>query len=432
MSHRPPSRPSPCSASPTRAGARSTPALPATASVAGDTGRGLIADAHRRDTRVELVYTSFGRARNERFLGDAALQATLIGNLVAIARELGVDGINVDIEALDPLLVPAYAGFVANLRTALLAADPAMTVSVATGAHALGAAMAVAAAGAGADRIFLMGYDYRTGRSEPGASAPLDRSDGETASLRTSLELYRVLGVPADRLLLGLPLYGVDWPVAGPVIGAPSTGRGEAWFPRAHVDLLTDPGVVPVRDEVEQVDVYFLGSDGTVGAPSQVPAPSGSGSSPGTTSPPGAAASPERTWRAVYVDTPGTLSPKLALANEQGLAGAGFWAIGYTRGLPGVHGADGHVHAGRPAPVAARPAIAPPDEPNAIRPSRWTVEPCAAPPARAVTLRLGARVVRPPADAMRAHDAMARPRTVVRDSPRGLTGLLRGPIGSAR
>ena len=35
------------------------------------------------------------------------------------------------------------------------------------------------------------------------------------------------------------------------------------------------------------------------------------------------------------MDTPGTLASKLALANARGLVGAGFWAIGYERGLPG-------------------------------------------------------------------------------------------------
>ena len=40
-------------------------------------------------------------------------------------------------------------------------------------------------------------------------------------------------------------------------------------------------------------------------------------------------------WDAVYYDSPRSLTPKLALANERGLAGAGFWAIGYERGLPG-------------------------------------------------------------------------------------------------
>jgi GH18 family chitinase len=40
-------------------------------------------------------------------------------------------------------------------------------------------------------------------------------------------------------------------------------------------------------------------------------------------------------WNAVYYDSPRSLTPKLRLADERGLAGAGFWAIGYERGLPG-------------------------------------------------------------------------------------------------
>ena len=43
----------------------------------------------------------------------------------------------------------------------------------------------------------------------------------------------------------------------------------------------------------------------------------------------------DRSWHAVYYDSPRSLTPKLALADERGLAGAGFWAIGYERGLPG-------------------------------------------------------------------------------------------------
>jgi spore germination protein YaaH len=303
--------------------------------ISGATGARLIREAHERGVRAELVYSSFGGPRNRRLLESDTLQAVVIASLVAYATEIGVDGINVDIEALDATLVPAFGGFVEDLRAAWRADDPARQVSVATGAHALGAAMAVAAVTAGADRIFLMGYDYRTGRSAPGASAPLDRSDGETQSLRTSLDLYAALGVPAERLLLGLPLYGVSWPVAGPVIGAPSMGRGEAWFPRANVPLLSDPAVVPLRDEVEQVEVYLLASDGTVGPPASDPA----GSPPA-----------DRAWEAVYVDSPDTLAAKMALANERGLAGSGFWAIGYERGLPAYTRLMERFRAGEPLP----------------------------------------------------------------------------------
>jgi spore germination protein YaaH len=181
-----------------------------------------------------------------------------------------------------------------------------------------------------------MGYDYRVAGSSPGASAPLDRSDGGLRSLRWSLDLYGVLGVPADRLLLGLPLYGMTWPVAAAVVGAPETGRGDAWIPRQHTELLLDDAIAPVRDEVEQVDVYFEASDGTWGAPS-----------------PGASLTPvqqDRTWTAIYVDSPDTLSPKMGLANERGLAGSGFWAIGYERGLPGYRELMAAFMAGDPLP----------------------------------------------------------------------------------
>jgi spore germination protein YaaH len=303
--------------------------------ITGPVGRALAQEARDRGVRVELVYTSFGTGRNKKLLSDTDLQASVIASLVALVQELGLDGINVDVEAIDPTLVPAYGAFVEGMRAAVVAADPGDQVSAATGAGSLGAGMAVAAAQAGADRIFLMGYDYRTGRSAPGASSPLDRGDGGSPSLRSSLDLYQALGVPPDRTLLGLPLYGVVWPVAGPVIGAPSTGRGAAWILRRHLDLLNDPQAVPERDPVEQVEVYFLGSDGSVGAPgSDAPTTD----APATDAPATGGvevAEEARTWQAVYVDSPSTLEPKLAQVEERGLAGAGFWAIGYERGLPG-------------------------------------------------------------------------------------------------
>jgi spore germination protein YaaH len=289
--------------------------------ITGDLGGQLIEEAHDRGTRVELVYTSFGSRRNTRLFEDVERQDAVIESLVDLVDETGVDGINVDVEVLDPTLVPAYGLFVERLRTAALERDREATVSVATGAGPTGAAMAKVAADAGADRIFLMGYDYRVASSSPGASAPIDRSDGGLRSLRWSLDLYDVLGVPADRLLLGLPLYGLTWPVAGPVIGAPETGRGDHWIPAQHRDILRDDDIEPMRDEVEQVEVYVQASDGSWGAPT-----------------PGASMEPDdldRTWTAIYVDSPGTLAPKLTLANDRGLAGGGFWAIGYERGVAG-------------------------------------------------------------------------------------------------
>ncbi len=316
--------------------------------ITGAVGERMIREAHERGTRVELVFTSFGRDRNTGFFGDARLQEATIASLVALVGRLGLEGLDVDVEGLDPGLISAYGAFLGRVRGALVAADPSDKVSVATSASLLGATMAAAAAEAGVDRIFLMGYDYRVAGSEPGATAPLDRRDGEEKDLAWSLDLYAALGVPVERTLLGLPLYGLTWPVTDPELGAPATGRGEPWVPRRNLDLLEDSAAVPVRDEIEQVELYVL--DGR-GAPYRRPpqatslpaGPSAAASSAIPASP--AQAGP---WRAIYVDSPGTLAPKLSLANERGLAGAGLWAIGYERGLPGYTDLIARFAAGEP------------------------------------------------------------------------------------
>jgi hypothetical protein len=319
--------------------------------ITGAVGTQVIREARERGVRTEVVFTSFGLARNQRFFADARLQDATIASLVALVHDQRLDGVNVDVESLDPALVAAYGTFVGRLRNAIVAADPAGSVSVATPANLIGAAMAAAAAEAGVDRIFLMGYDYRVAGSEPGATSPLDRRDGAEKDLAWSLDLYAALGVPPDRTLLGLPLYGMSWPVVGPEIGAPATGRGEAWILRQHLDVLRDPSIVPVRDEIEAVELYALPSGGAARPTSGPPSAAGSSAPSTAATPSGSAPSPaavDRAWRAVYVDSPGTLAPKLALANERGLAGAGFWAIGYERGLPAYTELIGRFAAGEP------------------------------------------------------------------------------------
>jgi spore germination protein YaaH len=270
--------------------------------ITGPIGRRIVAEAHHRGARTELVYTSFGTVKNDAFFTDPDARDRTIRELVKLATDLGVDGINVDVEQLNIAHIPVYGDFVGRLRAALREAHRNAQVSVATTANTRGAAMAESAHLNGADRIFMMGYDYRVAGSEPGASAPLARRDGSERTLSWSLDLYRDAGVPPEQTILGLPLYGMVWPVAGPEIGALATGPGEVWVPRRNLATLESPAASPAYDPIEDVEVLSV--------------PDGDG------------------WQAVYYDTPRSLAPKLGLADERGLAGAGFWAVGYERGLP--------------------------------------------------------------------------------------------------
>ena len=256
---------------------------------------------------MELVYTSFGRAKNDLFFGSAESQERTIAELVTLASELGFDGINVDVELLALEHVAAYGEFVGRLRAALRAIDGDAQVSVATaGERAAGPRWPSPQPTPGADRIFMMGYDYHYSGSEPGASAPLDRRDGSEKDLAWSLDLYRDAGVPAERTILGLPLYGMSWPVVGPELGAARTVAGSVWIPSDNLATLADPTAVPVLDPLES-----------------------------------SRASRAPRWRRLagdllrFAGEPRARSS--SLANDRGLAGAGFWAIGYERGLRRLH-----------------------------------------------------------------------------------------------
>jgi spore germination protein YaaH len=306
--------------------------------ISGPIGRQIVADAHDRGRRVDVTWTSFGAARNRTLFASVALQDRVIASLVRLRSDLGVDGLAIDVEEIDAADTPAYGAFIGRLGAALRTADPAATITATTGAGPQGAAMALAATVAGADRVFLMGYDYRTASSQPGGSAPISRGDGVERSIAWSLDLYSAVGVPVDRTVLGLPLYGMSWPTASADPGSPKTGDGDIWVPRRNLATLLDPGVTASYDPVE--DVAFLA------------VPDGKG------------------WQAVYYDTPRSLRSKLGLANSLGLAGAGFWALGYERGLPEYTSLIGDFRAGRsmtldatgPAPSPSGDALSPSTE----------------------------------------------------------------------
>jgi spore germination protein YaaH len=283
-------------------------------SITGPLGRQLIREAHNRGDMVQLVYTSFGTKRNDRLFRKVKRQDATITSLVKLVDDLGVDGVDVDVELVHADIIPAYGAFVGRLREALRVEDPDAEVSVATTAGATGGAMALAASTAGADRILLMGYDYHYSSSGVGASAPMDRRDGSDADLVWSLDLYEALGVPVESTLLGLPLYGYRWRVEGPELGSPKLGNGADWVPADNPKFLADPPVPPELDPIEIVEFYAV-------PPTVEPKPGDSRATAG--------------WQAIYVDSPRTLEPKMALADTRGLAGVGFWAIGYERGLPG-------------------------------------------------------------------------------------------------
>jgi len=115
------------------------------------------------------------------------------------------------------------------------------------------------------------------------------------------------------------------WPAASADLGAASTGKGAVWVPRQNLATLRDRTLTPSYDTLESV-AFLAVPDGDA-------------------------------FKAIYYDTPQSLTPKLALADDRGLAGAGLWAVGYDRGVPGYATLISRFQEGRLAPAASGGAL---------------------------------------------------------------------------
>ena len=143
-------------------------------------------------------------------LTDQALQDTLIDNLEAMLLRKGYRGLDVDFEYLPPEDAGAYAAFLARLteRLAPLGLPVLAALAPKTSADQPGTLYEghdYAAIGAAVNRVLLMTYEWGYTYGPPMAVAPLP-------NVRRVVE-YALTEIPAEKLWLGVPLYGYDWPL---------------------------------------------------------------------------------------------------------------------------------------------------------------------------------------------------------------------------
>lgn len=280
----------------------------------GSLGSTIIGHAHAAGVRVELAFSfSSSTSVNDAFFADATAQKTAIARTVTLVTQLGADGVDLDVERLSATSRPGYAAFGAALRKALRAKNPIAQVSVATNGASSGARMASAALAAGVDRAFLMGYSYRsTGTSPTGSNSPIVRTDGGW-SLTASLDAYKAEGAPLDRVILGLPYFGLTRPTVDATLHSalnrslPSGTTPCSWDPGYPYHLVKDAASIPsgttIGYDTAEQSAWFATYDSTA-----------------------------KTWCETYFDTPRSLTAKYDLALSRGLAGVGLWALGFDAG----------------------------------------------------------------------------------------------------
>lgn len=144
-----------------------------------------------------------------RLIADGTTRSAHVDNLVALVDDRGYDGIVIDYELLGAGDRDNFTGFITELGAALHARDRRLAVALhaqssdeGSGGHNV--AQDYRAIGQAADEVHLMTYDLHYDESEPGPIAPLPW-------VADVLD-YATERIPPDKLLLGIGLFGYDWP----------------------------------------------------------------------------------------------------------------------------------------------------------------------------------------------------------------------------
>ncbi len=143
-------------------------------------------------------------------VNNPAAKENLINRIVETVTMRGFEGVDVDFEFILASDRVAFAEFVGELRTAVNALGYPVSVALApktsdTQQGLLYEGKDYALLGAAADSVLLMTYEWGYTYGPPMAVAPVN-------SVRQVVE-YAVTKIPPEKIDLGIPNYGYDWPL---------------------------------------------------------------------------------------------------------------------------------------------------------------------------------------------------------------------------
>jgi len=256
---------------------RSYPDLAEAAAEIGIPVYGLVYNMHNGQFSAEIA-----RA----VLADPGRRSRAVADMLAVAQEYGLAGIDIDIENVPGDLRSHYTALVAEAAAVLKPHGIRLTLSAPAKVwddttSNWGGAYDYAALGELADEVAIMAYDEHTHGLPQGPVASLPWVKRVAA--------YAVSRIPAEKVLLGIPAYGYDW-IAGTrqVVRGLSTGAAYA--------LAEKHGVQVQWDDAAQVPWFSYSEDGRE--------------------------------HVVYFENSHSTAAKLGVVGEYGLRGIAIWRLG--------------------------------------------------------------------------------------------------------
>lgn len=176
----------------------------------------MIAEALRFGTQPILTLTPFGPEGNfnnqliHSVVNNAAYTDRLIQNLLETMSAKGYEGVDIDFEYILAQDRDAFSAFVRQVAETMRASGYHTSVALAPKTSADQAGLLYEgkdyrALGEAADHVLLMTYEWGYTYGPPMAVAPINQ-------VRRVVE-YALTEIPAEKVDLGIPNYGYDWPL---------------------------------------------------------------------------------------------------------------------------------------------------------------------------------------------------------------------------
>lgn len=262
-----------------------------------------VTTALNNGVKVHLCVTLF--SNHATFFGSTSAQNTLITNLVNAIQSRGAHGINIDFEGVPASQSANLTNFMINLSNALHAANPNYQLSMCLYAVDWSNVFDEPVLSQYVDFFTIMGYDYYwTGSSQAGPNDPLyGFTDSYDRSLSRTVTYYRNAGIPANKLVLGLPYYGREWETVSNSI--PSNTTGNNVYSRTYKVVKNNTSGFYTAANAQynqrsQTTVYVFQNSGT--------------------------------WRQCWITEGYGMRRRFDLVNQRNLKGIGIWALGYDDG----------------------------------------------------------------------------------------------------
>ncbi len=261
-----------------------------------------------------LTIKSFDSEKMESILNTPKNRQQAVLTSVELAKSYRYQGINIDFEhpgGPDTTTKENFVLFVQELSRLCRKEIPDCEISVDTyaesgkrsGLYDLDRISQIA------DYVFVMAYDfYRRGSTNAGPVSPLRGKCPELATTTPCLD-YDIVNavsdinklVPAHKIILGFPFYGYQWQTASTNFLAntyPKTGQTVTY--ENLKEMFYNPQISSLKSEwsdISQTPYLTFGKDGE--------------------------------YYQIHYEDARSLSLKIDLINQSGLAGLGIWALGY-------------------------------------------------------------------------------------------------------